>query len=310
MTCNSRSALESVEIGHQNARRLTSLWAMMNQLDVSLLAYLTSLLASQETFLPVEKINRKEPLGHQSQHLKQMVLIIDQLETIFRRQRVVDCVEHCLMAKDLLSKPLVDMARTSSCLNTLKGSILRSLQSKKFLQVSQDQFEFVEEDGLLGDTVRVQFPSTRRDVKAAADCFAAECFTGAVFHLMRVAEVGLRCVALDRFIPFADKPLGEKDWGQILKHLEIVVLDLRAAPLTKWRGAQALKELQVMFYSDLTETVRSLDNAWKTHLSHWGPAVFYDRNQSAEILQHVRALMQKLATRLSETAVTEEFWSN
>jgi len=285
------------------------LWEMMNQLDVSLLAYLTSLLASNETFPHVERTHRKKTVLRENGHLKNMLTIIDQLENIFRRQRVVDCVEYCLTAKDLLSKPFVDLPGMSSSLTTLKTSILRSLQKKQFLQVGQDGFEFVEEDALLGYEVKTRFPAAARDVKAAADCFAAECFTAAVFHLLRAAEVGLRSLARDRRITLADKQSGEKDWTQILKKLEIVVFDLRVAPASKWGGAEDIKELQVAFYGELVQVLRSFDDAWKTHVSHGGSAVFYNRDQAAHILKHVRVLMQKLAARISETSVTEEFWN-
>jgi hypothetical protein len=276
---------------------------MMNQIDSALLAYMTSLFAANGAF-PQDSV-----VAGENHYLKQLLTIVGRLENIFRQQRIVDCVEYCLVAKDILSKPFIDIAGMSSSLITVKSSILHSLQKKTLLRVSPDRFEFAEEDALFGHAVKNKFPSAIRDVKAAGDCFAAECSTAAVFHLMRVAEAGLRSLLRDRRVPLAGKELDEKDWGQVLKKLEIAVFQLRAAPANKWGGVEFIKDRQIAFYSDLLQELRSFDDAWKTHVSHPGAAVFYERDQAGEILKHVRSFMQKLATRVSETSVSEEFWS-
>jgi hypothetical protein len=302
MSLDNQHTTDVIERNCQNARRLTSLWEMMNQIDSALLAYMTSLFAANGAF-PQEAV-----VASENHHLTQLLTIISRLENIFRQQRIVDCVEYCLVAKDILSKPFIDIAGMSSSLITVKSSILHSLQKKKLLRVSPDRFEFAEEDALFGHAVKNQFPSAGRDVKAAGDCFAAECSAAAVFHLMRVAEVGLRSLVRDRRVPLAGKQLAEKDWSQVLKKLEVAVFQLRAAPTNKWGGAEFIKDRQIAFYNDLLQELRSFDDAWKTHVSNPGAAVFYERDQAGEILRHVRAFMQKLATCVSETSATEEFW--
>ena len=309
MSADSQHTIETIEKNCQNARRLSSLWEMMNQIDIALLGYMTSLFADNEPFPQGDKPHRRGVVVSENPHLKQLIIILDHLENIFRQQRIVDCVEYCLVAKDILSKPSVDIASMSSSLITLKSSILHSLQKKKLLQVSQDHFEFLEEDALFGHAVKSRYPSAGRDIKAAGDCFAAECSAAAVFHLMRVVELGLRSLVRDRRIPLADKQLTERDWSQVAKKLEIAIFQLRAAPATKWPGAEQAKDRQITFYSDLLQELRSFDEAWKNHVAHPGAAVFYNRDQAGEILKHVRSFMQKLAMRLSETSVTEEFWS-
>jgi hypothetical protein len=309
MLADSQHTIEAIEKNCQTARRLSSLWEMMNQIDIALLAYMTSLFADNEVLQQGEKPHRRGVVVSENLHLKQLITILDHLENIFRQQRIVDCVEYCLVAKDILSKPSVDIASMSSSLITLKSSILHSLQKKKLLQVSQDQFEFLEEDALFGPAVKNRFPSASRDIKAAGDCFAAECSAAAVFHLMRVAEVGLRSLVRDRRVPLADRQLSDREWSLVSKKLEIAVFQLRTAPATRWRGADQAKERQVAFYSDLLQELRSFDEAWKNHVSHPGAAIFYSRDQAGEILKHVRSFMQKLTLHLSETSATEEFWS-
>jgi hypothetical protein len=309
MSLDDQHTKDAIERNCQNARRLTSLWEMMNQIDVALLAYMTSLFAANDALPQDEKSYRRPVIINEKHHIKQLLTVIGHLENIFRQQRIVDCVEYCLVAKDILSKPFVDIAGMSSSLISLKSSILHSLQKKKLLRVSPDRFEFAEEDALFGHSVKYQFPSASRDVKAAGDCFAAECSAAAVFHLMRVAEVGLRSLVRDRRVPLADKQLADKDWSQVLKKLEIAVFQLRAAPANNWGGAELIKDRQLVFYTDLLQELRAFDEAWKAHVSHPGAVVFYDRDQAGAILRHVRSFMQKLAMRMSEASATEEFWS-
>jgi hypothetical protein len=281
----------------------------MNQIDVALLAYMTSLFAANDALPQDEKSYRRPVIINEKHHIKQLLTVIGHLENIFRQQRIVDCVEYCLVAKDILSKPFVDIAGMSSSLISLKSSILHSLQKKKLLRVSPDRFEFAEEDALFGHAVKIQFPSAARDVKAAGDCFAAECSAAAVFHLMRVAEVGLRSLVRDLRVPLAGKQLTEKEWSQVLNQLQVAVFQLRAAPANNWGGVEFIKNRQIAFYSDLLQELRSFDDAWKTHVSYPGATAFYEREQAGEILKHVRSFMQKLAMRVSETSATEEFWT-
>jgi hypothetical protein len=309
MSVESQDTLEAIEKNWQTARRLSSLWEMMNQIDIALLGYMTSLFADNEALWQGDKAHRRGIVVSENRHVKQLLTILDHLENIFRQQRIVDCVEYCLVAKDILSKPSVDIVSMSSSLFTLKSSILHSLQKKKLLQVSQGHFEFLEEDALFGPAVKSRFPSAGRDIKAAGDCFAAECSAAAVFHLMRVAEIGLRSLVRDRRVSLADKQLTDRDWSQVSKKLEIAIFQLRTAPVTRWPEAEQTKDRQIVFYNDLLQELRSFDEAWKNHVSHPGAAVFYNRDQAGEVLKHVRSFMQKLAMRLSETSITEEFWS-
>ena len=53
-----------------------------------------------------------------------------------------------------------------------------------------------------GDAVFDAFPSARFDIPEAGTCLAVGCNVAAAFHLMRVAEVGMRELGKDRPIPY------------------------------------------------------------------------------------------------------------
>jgi hypothetical protein len=136
MSLDSQRAIDAIERNCQNARRLTSLWEMMNQIDTALLAYMT-LYSPLTTLSRKRKSYRKAVTVSENHHLKQL-LVIDHLENIFRRQRIVDCVEYCLVAKDILSKPFVDVATMSSSLIRLSCTAFKRKSYCGYRQIASN----------------------------------------------------------------------------------------------------------------------------------------------------------------------------
>ncbi len=126
---------------------------------------------------------------------------------------------------------------------------------------------------------------------------------------MRASEFVLRAVARDRKIEFADKPLEEKEWGQILPKLENEVKDLRSAPRSNW-PVDGVKDVQVRFYAEIVNELRSFNDVWRRHVSHADTLAFYEPNQAVGVMDHVRALMQKVAPKISEERVTAPIWAS
>jgi hypothetical protein len=125
---------------------------------------------------------------------------------------------------------------------------------------------------------------------------------------MRAAEFALRALARDRDVEFKDKPLEDKQWGEILGALEKKVRVLREADRKQWPSAQA-RDAQIVFYNEVVQELRGFNDAWRRQLSHADTQAFYERDTALGILKHVRTFMQKLASRISETSVTTEYWA-
>jgi hypothetical protein len=117
-----------------------------------------------------------------------------------------------------------------------------------------------------------------------------------------------RVLARDRDIQFKDKPLEDKEWGQILNALEGKVNGLGRADLKLWQCAEA-RNAQIIFYNEVVQELRGFNDAWRRHLSHADVAAFYERDTALGILKHVRAFMQKLALKITENDVTPEYWA-
>ncbi|MGE3508584.1 MAG: hypothetical protein AB7N65_06840 [Vicinamibacterales bacterium] len=187
--------------------------------------------------------------------------------------------------------------------------LVSEMKKRKFLRVATGLTKYLDKDDLFGAAVSANFASARRDIQEAGNCLAAECGTACVFHLMRAAECGLRALARDRRVEFADKPLEHKEWGQILPNLEAKLKSWKdgSTKADKW-PSQFVKENQTKFYHEVVQELRSFNEMWRRHVSHADTAAFYDSKSAEGVMEHVRVFMQKLATKISEHSVTDEFW--
>ena len=124
---------------------------------------------------------------------------------------------------------------------------------------------------------------------------------------MRACESSLRVLARDRDVEFKDKPLDEKEWGQILDALEGKVGKLNKADRRLWVDSK-VRDTQIRYYSGLVQELRSFNVAWRRHISHADVLAFYDADEATGIFKHVRTFMQKLSERIAENTITPEIW--
>ena len=227
----------------------------------------------------------------------------------FQLHEIGKCSQYVRLATHQWERPLLDVSGATEIFHRLQIDIVSELENKKFLKISDDRGEFIDNERLFGDQVHDAFSSAKEDIIEVGNCLAVECNTAAVFHLMRICEFGLRALAKDRNIEFKDKPLELKEWGQIVPKLDSVLKEMRDTDVKRWRTPE-IKESQIHFYSELMPDARAFNEAWRRHLSHADPEAFYDRNYAASIMEHVKNFMQRLATKISEQKSTPEYWDS
>jgi hypothetical protein len=89
-----------------------------------------------------------------------------------------------------------------------------------FLELRSDKIDFLRQSKpLFGDNFALKFPSAAFDLDEAGKCLAFERPTAAVFHLMRLMEIGLKATARCLGIPDPIKAR-ERNWGEILRKIE------------------------------------------------------------------------------------------
>src|SRR5438552_5316442 len=87
----------------------------------------------------------------------------------------------------------------------IKVSFNIALQKAKFAYLPAPDNRYFENDKLFGDAVYDYFDEARQDVKDAGNCLAASLPSACVYHLMRVAEAGLRRLAKKLKVRLFDK---------------------------------------------------------------------------------------------------------
>lgn len=287
-------------------RRSRNLWDIMNHFNAVRLFYLYNQLMTYECSCASKLIEGGGGMKLDPTFRQEVIDVIEEFRRSGKTNGLGFVSDLCTQARYQLSET-VDVSATQVILNSLKYNFVKGLNGRNFITITEDRIDYLDGKSLFGDAVSEAFPSADKDIVEAGNCLAVECNTAAVFHLMRAAEFALRALAIDRNITFKDKPLDEKEWGQILSALEGKLGELRIQARSSWSDPKA-RDAQIRFYNEVIQELRSFNDAWRRHASHADSMAFYDRNSALGIFEHVRTFMQKLSGKISETSVTPEYW--
>lgn len=132
------------------------------------------------------------------------------------------------------------------------------------------------------------FPSSRSDVIAGVDCWALGHATASAYHFMRVLEYGLRALAAD-----VGRSFDVQNWQNIIDQIESEIRDLG-----KTLPAGVGKTERLRFLSEAAKEFSYFKDGWRNHVAH--SRVTYDEHQARRVMEHVRAFMTVLSSRLDE----------
>ena len=290
----------------------------MNLFDVYSLAHILHKFTQIEFSLLLPKVGGQGSQPVPDSIKQRMDQAITEAEMLFKVVKLEDCLGDVSVAKHQWNRALLDISSATEIVHRLQMDIIGALQKRQFIRVPDDRLNLISHfkgdkphPGIMtviGQEVMDAFPSAVNDFMEVGNCLSAECNTGGVFHLMRVAEVGLRALAVDRNAAFKNKPVYQQEWGAILGHLDSVIKDLRQAPASNWTNP-GIKDVQVRFYSEVVSELRAFNEAWRRHIAHAREDGIYDHDYASSVFKHVTKFMQKLAEKIGENKVTPEYWS-
>ncbi len=206
-----------------------------------------------------------------------------------------------LIERIIIHLPNTTYIRLHELVSTIPNILEKELDEHCFMYVPKDQAFWLNNEEGFGQEVNDNFPSAKQDIYDACNCFAVGQYTACVFHLMRVAEIGLRVLAWDRRIKFKKQsPLELKDWDEILKGLEGYERNIQNLPKTSAR------EAQFEFYHGAMVQLRAFKNLYRHRTMH--AREHYDLYQAQGALMHVSEFMQILSRKISETKRTPLIW--
>jgi len=137
------------------------------------------------------------------------------------------------------------------------------------------------------------FPSSRTEVEEGLDCYALGHPTAAVFHMMRVAELGMRALARERQVTFPKHPLEWADWQNILDQTEAKA---KAATNSMSRGPP--KDAALAFYNGAIAHLHALKDMYRNSVMHMRRT--YDDLDAQRAIGQVRDFMTGLSRKIGE----------
>jgi hypothetical protein len=166
----------------------------------------------------------------------------------------------------------------------------------------------IKAQSLFSERTEKAFPSAYMDIVEAGRCLALGRNNAAIYHLMQVAEIGLRALARDRRVTIERGkkrtivPLDYAQWGQIIGQLgEKIEL------INHWKRTKSLREEALRFYRSALFEITSFNEIFRKHISH-ARGTLYSAETALSCWGHVHRFMGTLAERISEAGKTDLVW--
>jgi hypothetical protein len=196
---------------------------------------------------------------------------------------------------DLMADSRITPEMLRRDLVTLRNFLINELDARKFAYLAPPKDKFFQSTNLLGELVHLRFPKANPDAQSAANCLAFELYTAAVFHLMRVAEHGLRAIAEEvNAVPMhrtTQIPITEADWQQIITairgKIEESHKDLKSDPK---------RRSKLRYYSDAADHCSWMKDIWRNSTAH--AQAPYIESEAINALSRVSSFMEFLAKHL------------
>ena len=199
------------------------------------------------------------------------------------------CRLKCEQISRKMGRPANELA---SAFNDLAERMFDECKLRKFVSLSVKQAEMsFPSEPLFGSEVDILFPAAAFDIEEAGKCLGFARPTAAVFHCMRVMEVGIAAIARSLGIPDPIKP-AERNWAIILKRV------MEDGIKKKWPAASDRINGEGAFFEELYASLDAVRNPWRNATMHVG--IKYSDEEAEHIFIAVRGFMKKIASRMDE----------
>ena len=173
----------------------------------------------------------------------------------------------------------------------INHTLRRELTQVTLLSLSADDRKWFEPpEPLFGGDFEWMYPSGVFELDEAAKCLALGRPTAAVFHLMRIMEIGIRAIARCLQIPDPLKP-AERNWGVVIK-------EVRTGIDKKWPTAADRMVGDGDLFEALLASLDAVKNPWRNATMHVENK--YTDDEAKHIFVAVEGFMKKLVARMDE----------
>ncbi len=177
----------------------------------------------------------------------------------------------------------------------LRESLMREAFLRTFVVTKKETADFIDNAALFGEDVNSAFLPASFDIREVGNCLAVECPTAAVFHLMRVAEYGLRALAKRLHVRLTHsglrQPIEFADWEKVITGIKNEITKARAL------NPGPKRQLKLEMYSDAADHCVYMKDIFRNNISHTRKP--YTLPEAFDIMERVRDFMVFLAINIA-----------
>ena len=155
------------------------------------------------------------------------------------------------------------------------------------------------------------FTASKREIEAGIDCFALTDYPGCIFHMIRIAEMGLRAMAREcgKLTVRSKKPIEYAMWGEVIRAIDDAIKDIenskgRKKPMSPKQRQN--REEALLFYKTILSDMRVL-NELRDRTVHLRDN--YDEGQALTAISRTNEMMSLVATKLNENSAHKIKWN-
>jgi hypothetical protein len=139
-------------------------------------------------------------------------------------------------------------------------------EQRLFFVIPEDVQNYYRQPLKGWETVAIHCKEAVADIEEAAKCYVLDRPTAAVFHIMRVAEHGLRHLAKRLHVQLTHAgrkhPIEFADWDKVITGIKNKIATVRQLP----HGAR--RQAQLELYSDAADHCDFMKDIWRNNISH------------------------------------------
>jgi len=221
-------------------------------------------------------------------------------ETASKQLELESALQRIARLQEKLSRPLTWKDYKIEMV-TLREAFEDSLNDRYCYYANQAKYKIYKSCQKDWEQSIKAFPSAACDISSAVNCYLYGCNTACVFHLMRVAEFGLRALARERRVTLPkNRPLEWADWQALIDeiHKKVkVIANMKRGPA---------RETALRFYQGSLGEFEAFKDAYRNNVMH--SRENYDELQALSVMNHVREFMQRLSSKITEDPKRQVAW--
>ena len=162
----------------------------------------------------------------------------------------------------------------------LRERVIDELEGKLFFFVPAEHADYYQKEKQFGPEVETRFPGAIDDISEAGKCIAIGRHTAAVFHLMRVMEIGVQEFATKLKVAVPT----DKAWGVILREIDDKITKMASKTAKQKEAKNGLGEVSVYLHH--------VKDVWRNPTMH--PKNTYTEEEALRVFSNVKQYMQHL----------------